>query len=88
MKGKALLKAGVQPKGNLYFTEEVLERPVNYGSVLSSGDAYWTISAGVPAVFYGPGDLKVAHINNERVPLDELEAVARIFALYTLRMLR
>ena len=81
------------PQDNKYFqslksiTEEVIERPVNFGGVLSAGDAYWTISAGIPAVFYGPGDLKVAHTNKERVPLDELEAVARIFALYTLRML-
>jgi succinyl-diaminopimelate desuccinylase len=81
------------PQDNKYFqslksvTEEVLERPVTFGGVLSAGDAYWTISAGIPAVFYGPGDLKVAHTHKERVPLDELEAAARIFALYTLRML-
>jgi succinyl-diaminopimelate desuccinylase len=81
------------PQDNKYFqslksiTEEVLERSVTFGSVLSAGDAYWTISAGIPAVFYGPGDLKVAHTNQERVPLDELEAAARIFALYTLRMI-
>jgi succinyl-diaminopimelate desuccinylase len=81
------------PQDNKYFqslksiTEEVIERPVNFGGVLSAGDAYWTISAGIPAVFYGPGDLKVAHTNKERVPLDELEAATRIFALYTLRMI-
>lgn len=68
-------------------TEEVLERPVNFGGVLSAGDAYWTVSAGIPAVFYGPGDLKVAHTNKEEVPLDELEAATRIFALYALRMI-
>ena len=81
------------PQDNKYFqslksiTEEVLVRPVNFGGVLSAGDAYWTIYAGIPAVFYGPGDLKVAHTNKEQVPLDELEAAARIFALYALRML-
>lgn len=81
------------PQDNKYFqslksiTEEVIERPVNFGGVLSAGDSYWTISAGIPAVFYGPGDLKVAHTNKERVPLDELEAVARIFAIYASRML-
>jgi succinyl-diaminopimelate desuccinylase len=68
-------------------TEEVLARPVNFGGVLSAGDAYWTVSAGIPAVFYGPGDLKVAHTNKEEVPLDELEAATRIFALYALRMI-
>ncbi len=81
------------PQDNKYFqslksiTEEVIGRPVNFGGVLSAGDTYWTISAGIPAVFYGPGDLKVVHTNKERVPLDELDAVARIFALYALRML-
>jgi acetylornithine deacetylase/succinyl-diaminopimelate desuccinylase-like protein len=81
------------PQDNKYMhslksiTEEVLEHPVTFGATLSAGDAYWTISEHIPAVFYGPGDLKVAHTNQERVSLDELDAAARIFALYTLRMI-
>ena len=55
--------------------------------MLSAGDAYWTISDGIPAVFYGPGDLAVAHTNKEHVPLDMLEDAAKIFALYAVRML-
>jgi len=68
-------------------SEEVLGRNVDFGGVLSAGDAYWTLSNSIPAVFYGPGSLDVAHTNKEFVPLDELEAAARIFATYALRML-
>ena len=68
-------------------TEQVIGRQVGFSGVLSAGDAYWTISDGIPAVFYGPGDLAVAHTNKEHVPLDMLEDVAKIFALYAVRML-
>jgi acetylornithine deacetylase/succinyl-diaminopimelate desuccinylase family protein len=69
-------------------TEETIGRRVSFDGILSAGDAYWTVSNSIPAVFYGPGDLAVAHTNREQVPLDMLEAAARIFALYALRMLR
>jgi acetylornithine deacetylase/succinyl-diaminopimelate desuccinylase-like protein len=69
-------------------TETVTGRPTQFGGVLSAGDAYWTLSAGIPAVFYGPGDLGVAHTNKEFVPIDELVAASKIFALYALAMLK
>lgn len=66
-------------------TEEILNKKVNFEGVLSAGDAYWSLSSGIPAVFYGPGDLGVAHTNKEFLPIDELLAATKIFALYTLR---
>lgn len=66
-------------------TEEITMKNAAFAGVLSAGDAYWTLSAGIPAVFYGPGSLSVAHTNKEFVPVDELVAAAKIFALYALR---
>lgn len=66
-------------------TERVTGREANFGGVLSAGDAYWTLSAGIPAVFYGPGSLGVAHTSKEFLPIDELVSAAKIFALYTLQ---
>jgi acetylornithine deacetylase/succinyl-diaminopimelate desuccinylase-like protein len=37
--------------------------------------------AGIPAVVLGPGDLGVAHSPREHVPLAQVEAAARIYAL-------
>lgn len=68
-------------------TEEVTGRPTAFNGVLSAGDSYWTITAGIPAVFYGPGSLTVAHTNKEYIDIAELEAAAKIFALYILRNL-
>lgn len=68
-------------------TERITGKESRFGGVLSAGDAYWTLSAGIPAVFYGPGSLSVAHTNAEYLPIDELVAAAKIFALYVLQIL-
>lgn len=44
-------------------------------------DATWLNEAGIPAVTFGPGDLRVAHGNNEYVELDEVWVAARTYAL-------
>ena len=69
-------------------TEKVLGRGVQYSGVLSAGDAYWTVSNDIPAVFFGPGDLGVAHTNQEFIPLEELYASAEIFRDYIIKLLR
>jgi acetylornithine deacetylase len=42
-------------------------------------------AAGVPTLHYGPGDLHLAHGPLEKVPVAEVVAAARAFALLTLR---
>jgi acetylornithine deacetylase/succinyl-diaminopimelate desuccinylase-like protein len=44
-------------------------------------DAVWYAQAGVPAVCFGPGDLRVAHAADEHVSLDEVEEAAAAIAL-------
>jgi acetylornithine deacetylase len=56
------------------------ERAIPAGSDLRQYAA-----AGVPTLHYGPGDLHLAHGPQEKVPVEELVAAARAFALLTLR---
>jgi acetylornithine deacetylase len=44
-------------------------------------DATFLTSAGIPAITYGPGDLRVAHAVNEHVEIAELVTAARTYAL-------
>ncbi|HSE41991.1 MAG TPA: M20/M25/M40 family metallo-hydrolase, partial [Acidobacteriota bacterium] len=57
---------------------------VTYGSDLR----FFTNNAEMPAVLYGPGDVKVAHSVNEFVPIDEVVNVAKIVALTALQWCR
>jgi acetylornithine deacetylase len=53
------------------------ERPVNFGAA-SDGSFYE--DAGIPAVVYGPGDLKIAHGKDEHVLLEEVATAAKALA--------
>jgi acetylornithine deacetylase/succinyl-diaminopimelate desuccinylase family protein len=44
-------------------------------------DATWLTLAGIPAISYGPGDLGVAHADDEFVRIDEVMCATRAFAL-------
>jgi acetylornithine deacetylase/succinyl-diaminopimelate desuccinylase family protein len=44
-------------------------------------DASWLTLAGIPAISYGPGDLAVAHADDEFVRTDEVMCATRAFAL-------
>ncbi len=44
-------------------------------------DATWLTLAGIPAITYGPGDLGVAHADDEFVRIDEVIAATKAFAL-------
>ena len=44
-------------------------------------DATWYEQAGIPAVIYGPGDLRLAHASDEHVEVDEVITACRTFAL-------
>lgn len=48
-------------------------------------DASWLTLAGIPAISYGPGDLAVAHADDEFVRIDEVMCAARAFALLAMR---
>lgn len=54
---------------------------VSYGSDLR----FFTNNANMPAVLYGPGDVRLAHSANEFVPLEEVMAVAKVVGLTILR---
>jgi acetylornithine deacetylase len=53
------------------------EAPVNFGAA-SDGSFYE--AAGIPALVYGPGDLKIAHCKDEYVLLDEVATAAKALA--------
>jgi acetylornithine deacetylase len=55
---------------------------VSYGSDLRLFTRY----AAMPAVLYGPGDVRVAHSANESVPLDELVHAAEVLTLLIARL--
>ncbi|MGN6167966.1 MAG: ArgE/DapE family deacylase [Solirubrobacteraceae bacterium] len=44
-------------------------------------DASWLTIEGIPAISYGPGDLAVAHADDEFVSVDEVMCATRAFAL-------
>lgn len=52
-------------------------------SVLHEGMSAWTDAAilndgGIPAICYGPGDIMLAHADEEYIPLDEVERCTRV----------
>jgi acetylornithine deacetylase len=47
-------------------------------------DATWLNAAGIPAITYGPGDLRAAHAVDEWVDIDEVVTAARTYALLAL----
>jgi acetylornithine deacetylase len=65
------------------FGREPRTHGVSYGSDLRLFTRY----AGMPAVLYGPGDVRLAHAANEKVPLDELVAAAEVLTLLIARKL-
>jgi acetylornithine deacetylase/succinyl-diaminopimelate desuccinylase family protein len=50
------------------------------GGALSAGDAYYSLKAGIPGVWVGPGDVRMLHAPNEHLPLGELLLAGRVYA--------
>ena len=66
--------------------EAVTGRPAAVGRFQAFTDAAVLQAAGTPSVVFGPGDLALAHTDEEHVPLDALHAAARIYARTALRL--
>jgi putative selenium metabolism hydrolase len=47
----------------------------------STNGTYWAGKAGIPAIGFGPGDEKTAHMRHENVPLEEVVQSTEFYAL-------
>lgn len=47
----------------------------------STNGVFWAGKAGIPSIGFGPGDERVAHAVDERVPLDEVVKATEFYAL-------
>jgi acetylornithine deacetylase len=75
--------------GSLADTAEAVtgRRPALLG-VPYGADMRLFITVGeTPCVLFGPGDVRLAHAADERVPLDEVEACARVLAAWVVEQL-
>jgi acetylornithine deacetylase len=61
------------------------ERPGVLGGPYGSDLRHYA-RAGIATLQYGPGDVRHAHATDEHVPLDEVFACARVYALLALRL--
>ena len=62
-------------------------------TVLHEGMSAWTDAAilndaGIPAICYGPGDITLAHADEELVPVDEVERATRVLTRLALDWMR
>ncbi len=48
-------------------------------------DTTWLMRAGIPAISYGPGDLRLAHAPDEHCAIDEILCATRTYALTAMR---
>jgi len=66
--------------------DAITGRPAAIGRFQEFTDAAVLQAAGTSAVVFGPGDLALAHTDDEHVPVDALHAAARIYARVALRL--
>jgi acetylornithine deacetylase len=64
---------------------ETGRRPALLGEPYGADMQLFVTLAGTPCVIFGPGDVRVAHSADEHVPLDEVEACARVLAAWVRR---
>ena len=60
-------------------------RPALLGEPYGADMQMFVNVGGTPCVIFGPGDVEVAHSADEYVPLDEVEACARVLAAWVRR---
>jgi acetylornithine deacetylase len=74
------------PTGLADVAEAILgRRPTLLGEPYGADMQMFVNHGDTPCVIFGPGDVRVAHAANEFVPLDEVEACARVLAAWVLR---
>jgi len=62
-------------------------RPTDLGRwAFSTNGTYWMGKAGIPSIGFGPGDEQFAHTTLDQVPLAEVTASARFYALLPLAL--
>jgi acetylornithine deacetylase len=66
---------------------ETGRRPALLGEPYGADMRLFVDLADTPCVIFGPGDVRVAHSADEHVPLDEVEACARVLAAWVRREL-
>lgn len=66
--------------------EAVTGHPAAIGRFQAFTDAAVLQAAGTPAVVFGPGDLALAHTDEEHIAVDALRTAARIYARLALRL--
>ncbi|HXF81787.1 MAG TPA: YgeY family selenium metabolism-linked hydrolase [bacterium] len=60
-------------------------RPTDLGRwAFSTNGTYWMGKAGIPSIGFGPGDERYAHTTEDQVPLSDVTASARFYALLPL----
>lgn len=74
-----LVQAGRETVREAYGRAAVLGR-----WTFSTNGTYWMGKAGIPSIGFGPGDERYAHTTLDQVPLDEVTASARFYALLPL----
>lgn len=57
------------------------QHPASFGA---SGDSTWYLRAGIPSLFFGPGNIQVAHGVDESVAIEEIVVAAQTLALAAL----
>ncbi len=74
------------PTGLADVAEAILgRRPTLLGEPYGADMQMFVNHGDTPCVIFGPGDVRVAHAANEFVPLDEVEACARVLQAWVLR---
>lgn len=59
--------------------QKVTGREPTLMGTLSAGDLYYSLKKGIPGVWFGPGDPKIIHKVNERVPLEHLKLATEVY---------
>lgn len=62
-----------------------LAGPARYQGFAAGAETTWLTLAGIPAVVYGPGDIRLAHFVDERVRIEEVLVACRSYALMAMR---
>ena len=85
----ALSEDNVLVRAGQETAELALGKPADLGRwAFSTNGTYWMGKAGIPSIGFGPGDERYAHTTLDQVPLAEVTASARFYALLPLVLAR